>query len=110
MWDVDIEISAGPVRPVSTTLFDTTDLMVSQPCWLMGWSLREFSGAATCTLEYKSGDTPVAEITLAAGATETVWLGPLGVYCAGGLKRVTVSGQWTGVLYVSYQKARSGDE
>jgi hypothetical protein len=105
MFDLDIEISAGPVRPISTTLFDATPNIVSAPCFLYGWSIREFSGAATVTLELKSGEDQVAEIFAAASSVDTRWLGPMGVYCRGGLKLVTVSGQWTGTIYAAFLRA-----
>lgn len=55
--------------PLGTVSVDT--LVISRDCWLMGWSLRESTGAAGAIVELLSGSSSngelVAEIGLGAG-------------------------------------------
>lgn len=71
---------------------------------VLGYSVRETSGAAAAVLRLRDGsDTSgdlVATIQLPANASATVWLAPHGVAFVQGLYAEVVSGALEGVVYL----------
>ena len=65
---------------------------------VMGWSIYESGGAATCRVELRVGSATgriIAEIPLAISGHETVWMGDKGVICNDTVLYAVVTG--TGV-------------
>lgn len=87
--------------PIPTITADTT--LSSRPGLLVGWSLRETTGAATAVAEFigAAGATApvVGEQQLASGASGSFMVAPDGGYCPAGLSIHVVSGSVRGVAY-----------
>jgi hypothetical protein len=70
---------------------------------LVGWSLRATGGAVSVDLRDSrddAGDT-IATIDLAAGSSQTIWLGPGGISIVEGLRVVpSGAGVLTGAVYI----------
>lgn len=77
--------------------------IISGACRLMGWSVRETTGAALAEVDIFSGSSTtgllVAKVTLAANESNREWFGPAGIRC-NGIYTNFVTGSIDGVLFV----------
>jgi hypothetical protein len=77
--------------------------VVGPACVVLGWSLRETTGAAPATVEVWDGqDTTgqlIATISLLAGQSTRDWLGPQGVITTRGLFVSIVAGAIKGAIW-----------
>lgn len=78
-------------------------LIVGGACLLMGWALKEASGAAPASLEFWSGAVTigllVAPVTFLANETPRDWFPPYGILC-NGLTLHVISGTVGGTVFV----------
>lgn len=92
-----------PARAVDMGAGGTGGLVTSLPCLLLGWSVRETSGAAAAVVVLHDGNDNsggrVAEIGLAAAASAAAAIPPPGVWCRDGLYAEVVSGAVRGELW-----------
>ena len=105
MSELDVEISAGPVRPVSIPATTVDVPVLGGDGMLFGWSLRESTGAAVATAEIQIGGNPVAEIGLAAGGVSNAWFGPLGIDMPGNITLHMIAGSVTGAVYAVFHRS-----
>jgi len=70
---------------------------------LLGYSLREATSQAPAVVELLDGGdqngSPIAEVSLAAGQSQTVWLAPGGVRYRSGLYLSVLSGTVQGSIW-----------
>lgn len=94
--------------------FGASGLVVGGATLLVGWSVRETTGAAGATVEIRDGSsagTLVGASSLAAGLSETQWAGDRGIGVQGGLFVVLVSGAVTGALWaIAVERVGDGSE
>jgi hypothetical protein len=87
--------------PIPTTTADKG--LVTRPCLLIGWSLRETTGAGTASVEFEGSQSTagpiVGEQVLASGGSGNQHIANEGVLCEGGLLLHVVSGSVTGVVW-----------
>ena len=102
MPGLDVAITIGEVQSVTVHQTAAMTQIIAADAYYFGYSFREFTGAATATLELLSGDTILGEVALSAGGSDHMWLGPLGVACRGGITVNVVSGVAIGTVYVGY--------
>lgn len=101
MPEIDVDISVGRVFPVSVPTVTTQQIIISGRAKLIGWSLRETTGAAIATVEFQSGGNPIAEAALAAGGSATNTLGQHGVIISQNITLVVLAGSVTGAVYIT---------
>lgn len=95
-----------PVLPVPIPTTTTDKALITRPCLLVGWSLRETTGAAVASAEFdaapSSGGPTVGEQSLASAGSGSQHLCNEGVLCEGGVFLHVVSGSVTGVVYARF--------
>lgn len=102
MVDVNIDIEFGVARPYVIDSAFVTGLIVAGPCRLVGWSVRETTGAAAFQAQLTSGSITVAELGAASGLVDTKNAPMSGIRCPGGVSVAGISGAWTGCIYVAF--------
>jgi hypothetical protein len=104
MPDIDIEISAGPIRaiPVLTTV--TGGIVLGGESWLAGWSLMETTGAAVASATITTGGNVVGVVSLLAGGSQTATLPDLGIYMREDITLNVLAGSMRGAIYAKYYK------
>lgn len=102
MSDVTIDIEYGTARATVVNSAFVVGLVISGPCRLLGWSIRETTGAALASAEITSGEQVIGEIGAPSGGTDSHTVPKNGVYCPGGVTITSVAGAWTGCLYYEY--------
>lgn len=94
--------------------FGASGLVVGSATLLVGWSVRETSGAAGAVVEIRDGSAAgelVGASSLPAGTSDTVWAGDRGVGVQGGLFVVLVSGAVSGALWaIPVERVGDGSE
>lgn len=103
MRSLDIEITAGSVRALPVPVTTENDVVIQGGCWLYGWSLTENTGAAAAFIDITSGGNTVSVVALAAGGTDTQWLGPMGIRVEGGITVSAISGAFWGAVFVGIE-------
>jgi hypothetical protein len=102
---LDIEITAGPIRPIAASVAFADTPLIEGPCALYGWSFRETTGVNPAQYKLMSGSQILAEFVIGAGLSDTKWLGAMGVYAGGGITVHPVGGETgsiEGVVYAGY--------
>jgi len=98
-----VRSGAGRVLAISVGNPGTTHALSSLGGLLVGWCIRENTGAAAATCNLYDGgdstDTLLAALALPAGAMSAVSFAPSGIDVLSGLFFSTVSGQVRGVVY-----------
>ena len=99
-------LRAKPVKPIPIPATSTDALALNRPALLMGWSLRETTGAAVAAVRLFSGTTAggqlVASIALASGGSSDHATSDDGVFVTGGLFLDVVAGSVEGAIYARY--------
>lgn len=90
--------------PTSNTATIGDVLAVSGPVFLVGWSIRETTGTASCNLDFTSGGDQLGTSHIAQGNVDTERVSEHGVYARGGVNVHTRSGVFTGTVYVRYPR------
>lgn len=102
MSDVTIDIEYGTARATVVNSAFVVGLIVAGPCRLLGWAIRETTGAAIASAEITSGQQVVGEVGVPAGQNDVHTMPKNGVYCPGGITITSVAGAWTGCIYYEY--------
>lgn len=97
---VDIDVTFGPAIVVSVATTTTSERLVSSPCSLVGWSLRETTGAASAEVEFTSGNNPIGESSIGPNGSDTHNMSGNGVYVQSDITLNVVSGSVRGAIYV----------
>ena len=96
-------IADAPARPLQVNAAAASANLAGGSGVLMGWSLVEPTGTADAVVSLVDGGaagSPIlGEIVLAAGGSESIWLGPAGVAVTSGVFLVVTSGQVTGAVW-----------
>ena len=105
MVEMDVEIGHGEVTfPVPIPVTTVSQVLISGAVGLVGWSLRETTGAAVATVEFvdggSAGGTIIGEVSLAAGASDTEPVSDKGVLARQGIYMRVIAGSVTGAIYV----------
>lgn len=101
MPDVTLDIEFGVAQAFVIDSVFVTGLIVAGPCRLLGWSVRETSGAAAFQAQLTSGSKTIAEIGSASGLTDTKSVPLNGVRCPSGISVAGISGAWSGAVWVA---------
>jgi len=93
-----------PVLPVPIPTITADKPLVTRPCLLVGWSLRETTSSATATAEFSASTDPAGpfagEQQLASGGSGSFHVCNEGLLCEAGLMIHVISGSVRGVAYV----------
>lgn len=92
------------VKPISVGATTTTAQWFTGPARLMGWALRESTGAATAACDIYDGNDATAQVaipfTFLANESVRDWLGPNGVLITRGAFLNVLAGSVRGALFV----------
>lgn len=99
-------IIRGPVKPVPIGTKTAGSSILSTAADLIGWSLKETTGAAAATVNIYNGTsnkgTLVAALAIPSGSTDRYSLDMFGVYCDSGIYLDVVSGSVTGSVWARW--------
>lgn len=99
MPTLDIDVSFGDVQVLNIPGTGADVPLVPGPCWLVGWSMIEATGAATAQFAFKTGQTFAGGASLAAGGSDSHNIGSEGAYIPQGLLLHVYAGQVFGCVY-----------
>lgn len=92
------------IVPISFAALTTTTKIVAGPARLMGWGIKETTGAATAACDVYDGSDATGQLavpfTLLSNESVRDWLGPNGLLCVRGLFVNVTSGSVSGALWV----------
>lgn len=100
MPELDIDVILGSTVVVSVPTTTTNQHIASAPCWLVGWSLRETTGAATAEVELSSGGNPIGESSIGNGGSDTRIMSGMGVLVRSDITLTVISGSVRGAIYI----------
>jgi hypothetical protein len=100
MTEVNVDIDFGRAIAVSVPTTTTFQHIASSPCWLVGWSLRETTGAAVAEVEFTSGGNPIGESSVASGGSDTHTFSGANIEVSSDITLTVISGSVRGSVYV----------
>lgn len=100
MPELDIDVILGSTAVVSVPTTTTNQHIASAPCWLVGWSLRETTGAAVAEVELSSGGNPIAESSVGDGGSDTHIMSGMGINVRSDITLTVISGSVRGAVYI----------
>lgn len=99
MATLDIDVSWGDVLVINIPGTSTDESLVSGPCWLVGWSMIEATGAAPAQFAFKSGQTFAGGASLGNGGSDTHTIHSDGAYMPQGILLHLYAGEVFGCAY-----------
>lgn len=99
MPDIDVTVSFGDIQALNVPGTSADEVLVSGPCWLVGWSMIESTGAAVAQFALKSGQTFSGGASLAIGGSDNSVIAPEGVYMPQGMLLHIYAGTVFGCVY-----------
>lgn len=100
-WEL---LQAAPTVALAVSSAAGSSRLVGQGCILVGWSIRETSGAAAAALTLYNGSDQttqlVAGIGIVSGGSVVEGVGADGPFCDQGLFVHQESGAWSGAVWV----------
>lgn len=100
------ELARRPARVIPIPATNAGKSLLSRPCFLVGFSLRESGGVAVATCEIVNGATSngeqAVEIALAAGGFDTESIQVPGLYCDNGLYLNVLAGSVVGAVWARF--------
>ena len=92
-----------PCRPIPIPATGASHTLTSRPALLVGWSLRESTGAAAASVEFLSGTSAnsgiAGEQQLAQGVSASQTIADEGCLCEGGIYLSVISGSVVGCVW-----------
>ena len=94
--EVRLDIEFGVARAEVVNSAFVVGTIVTGACRLLGWSVRETTGASGFSAELTSGNQVIGEIAAGSGQADSHTMPLNGVYCPGGITITTETGAYTG--------------
>lgn len=101
-------LNTGPwrIKPISARAQTAPSQLVSMGGRLMGWALREATGASFAAIEFYDGNNTggqlIAPINIGSGGFLTFWYGDVGIDIEQGIYMNVVAGSMDVVLYYRF--------
>lgn len=100
MPELDIDVMIGSTDVVSVPTTAIGQHIASAPCWLVGWSIRETTGAAIAEIELSSGGNPIAESSVGDGGSDTHIMSGMGIRVQSDITLTVIAGSIRGAIYI----------
>lgn len=98
--EIDVEITWGELQVISLPSPAVSNQLIAGKTRLVGWSLRETTGAAAASVNFTSGGNVIATAALASGTSDNHYPPGGGIVASSDISIAILAGSVTGAVYV----------
>lgn len=98
--EVDVEVTWGSLQVISLPSPAISNQLIAGKARLVGWSLRETTGAAAASVNFTSGGNVIATSAMPSGTSDNHYPPGGGIIASSDISITVLAGSFTGAVYV----------